>query len=110
MATLTVVVRVRVAWWFGPYVRIWMFFCQIHEIEPDGAAMMRLCERAIRIDVRQHGFFARLRLLALQFIRPSRRSSGALAASQSGLSIGAMHGVRPREPGSTPGTRSTTEP
>jgi hypothetical protein len=49
MATTTVKLEVRVAWWFDPYLRALIFFCFLTRSEPDWEKLHRVIARALRV-------------------------------------------------------------
>lgn len=47
--TMTIKVRVTVAWWLKPYLTALIFLCRLHNTEPDEEKLKRVIARAIRV-------------------------------------------------------------
>lgn len=49
MAQATIAVEVTFAWWLRPYLSCLVFFCVLHQSEPDWGRLHRVIARAIRV-------------------------------------------------------------
>lgn len=51
MSTSSLLVHVRVAWWFTPYLYALCFFCALKRKEPDWVKLARVIDRALKVEV-----------------------------------------------------------
>lgn len=47
--TMTIKVRMTVAWWLKPYLTALLFVCRLHNVEPDEEKLKRVIARAVRV-------------------------------------------------------------
>ena len=45
---MTITVSIRLAWWFVPYVRLLVFFCNVSGGAPDPDKLRRIFKAAVR--------------------------------------------------------------